>query len=87
MATQAQQIEAPEVEFVCQPYNNTMYEWGRNCATLRYDEAKSRKAVEDNGDFQSDEDAEQFWLGYADGPRDNNTVLSLSLIEPILRDI
>lgn len=65
------------VEFIVKNVNNVPYEWGRNCATLEYDENRTRKILEDYNGFSNKEDEDQFWEGYNDGPREDHTVISL----------
>lgn len=68
-----------ELLFVNKPHNNHYYEWGRNCATLGYDEEKARKAALTYG-LMSPEDSDMFWEGYNEGPRPSGEIYSIDLI-------
>ena len=68
------------MKFVNKPHNDSYYEWGRNCATLRYDLSVTQKCVDDYGGISSSEDSDRFWIGYNDGPRESGEIYSISLI-------
>lgn len=61
--------------FTNKTIDNNMYEWGRNCATLRYNTKMAMIALEDYlpEKFVVD-DVDMFWKGFKQGPRETNEI-------------
>ena len=67
-----------ELKFICKPVENPFFEWGRNCATLGFDKAKSWLCLMGLASV-TEQEASIFWEGYKAGPRLDNTVISLAI--------
>jgi hypothetical protein len=69
-----------QLSFVNKPVNNHFYEWGRNSATLGHTNDVALQCLDSFGNFEQ-EDRDQFWMGFTDGPRESGEVISLPPIQ------
>lgn len=57
---------------------NSMYAWGRNCATHGYDAEKSQNILDMFSITPPDgETIDDFWRGHADGPRPHGVIYTI----------
>ena len=54
------------------------FEWGLNCKTLEFDEARSRKILDSFG-ITDRQERDFFWMGFLEEPRKGGALVQINL--------